>query len=214
MRKYYKQPSKVSTTPTPGLPSLLKIASSLERLEQRAETDYANVISSPMRTLIKDVRKDATQAIYDGERLRVEAQTLFTRVNELTTKKPHARKRIQKGGQLTAKHAQEMIRVKDKKVAKEAAEREAKMLKKIVNKEKKELHTAGVTARRCEKLRRKVLEEGNIIEWDQGSAMFWDPIPDPEAEWLYTTAQPITLPSSPPIRNLDSWLYKDVVLLD
>jgi hypothetical protein len=38
------------------------------------------------------------------------------------------------------------------------------MLKKIVNKEKKELYIASVTVHRCEKLRRKVLKEGNIIK--------------------------------------------------
>jgi hypothetical protein len=65
-----------------------------------------------------------------------------------------------------------MIRVKDEKAAKEAANKEAKMLVKIVNKEKKDLHTAGVTACRCKKLRRKVIKEGNIIEGDRGSAMF------------------------------------------
>ena len=44
--------------------------------------------------------------------------------------------------------------------------------------------------------------------------MFWDPIPDPEAKWLYTTAQPITLPSSLPNIAQNSWLNDDIVLLD
>ena len=51
-----------------------------------------------------------------------------------------------------------MIRVKDKKVAKETAKRETKMLAKIVAKEKRDLHIASVTTRRCEKLREEGLK--------------------------------------------------------
>jgi hypothetical protein len=40
------------------------------------------------------------------------------------------------------------------------------MLAKIVIKEKRDLHIASVTTRKCEKLRRRVLKEGNIIKWD------------------------------------------------
>jgi hypothetical protein len=38
------------------------------------------------------------------------------------------------------------------------------MLAKIVAKERRDLHTASVTACRCKKLRRRVLEEGDIIK--------------------------------------------------
>jgi hypothetical protein len=104
MRKYYRKP-QTQVTEDSGLPSLTKITSDLAYVEYRADNDYADVMSSPMRNLIRDIRRNATTAIYDGERARVEAINLFSRVNELTTKKPHSKKRVQQGGQLTAKIA-------------------------------------------------------------------------------------------------------------
>jgi hypothetical protein len=95
--------------------------------------------------------------------------------------------------------AQQMLKDKDEKEAREKLGAEAKMLDKIIRKQAKDLKRAGITARRCEKLRKQVLQDG-VEEWNQGAAMLYKPIPNPEAQWLYATAQPITPPSSPPIR--------------
>ena len=51
--------------------------------------------------------------------------------------------------------------------------------------------------------------------------MFLEVIPDPEKQWLLDTAQPLRLPSSPPVPSLPSvprgnydWLGEDFVSLD
>jgi len=63
-------------------------------------------------------------------------------------------------------------------------------------------------------LRKEVLENGDILPDDRGIAHFMDVIIDPEAVWLFETAQPMTLPSSPPIITQDSWLDNDIVPLN
>jgi hypothetical protein len=47
-----------------------------------------------MHNLIRDIYRNATITIYDGERAKVKAINLFNRVNELTTKKPYSKKRV------------------------------------------------------------------------------------------------------------------------
>ena len=145
---------------------------------------------------------------------RVHADNLTRRVEEMTTRKPHNRKRVQNGGRLTAEDAQAMIEKKDKEKAKKEASAQERMISIIRKKEEKALHRIGITARRCERLRKEVLEDGDILPNDRGIAAFLEVIIDPEAQAILATAQPITLPSSPPIRPLDSWLNDNIVPLD
>jgi hypothetical protein len=180
-------------------------------------------LSSPSRHLFSRTREVTSKALHQGELYRVQADSLTRQVHQFTTKKPHNRKRIQKGGALTAEMAQEMIRKKDEEEAKKKKEAEAKMLEKIVRREAKALHDAGIIARRCEGLRRRVIIE--IGPEDCGAVAFLEVIPDPEAEAKLAAAQPMRLPSSPPPTILSSppiivtigrqsWLDDDVVPLD
>jgi len=171
-------------------------------------------LSSPIRYLLNTTRIDVSQALHQGEVARVYADNLTRRVEEMTTRKPHNRKRVQNGGRLTAEEAQAMIEKKDKEKAEKEASAQERMINTIRKREEKALHRTGVTARRCERLRKEVLEDGDILPDDRGIAAFLEVIIDPEEQAILAAAQPMTLPSSPPIRLLDSWLNDNIVPLD
>jgi hypothetical protein len=214
MRKYYKQSKEIEPlTDDVGivLPSLTRIDQALDLVAQKAEL---GLLSSPTRHLFNKTRAETSQALHQGEVARVYADNLTRRVEEITTRKPHNRKRIQNGGRLTAEEAQAMIEKKDREKVQKEAEAQEKMIETIRKREEKAFHRTGVTARRCERLRREVLENGDILLGDRGIAAFLDVIIDPEAEAILDAAQPMTLPSSPPIIAQDSWLNDDVVPLD
>jgi hypothetical protein len=109
-------------------------------------------------------------------------------VEEMTTRKPHNRKRIQNGGRLTAEEAQAIIKKKDREKAQKEAKAQEKMIKIIRKREEKAFHRTSVIARRCERLRREVLEHGDILPGDYGIAAFLDVIINPEAEAILATA--------------------------
>jgi hypothetical protein len=214
MRKYYKQPKEIEA-PTDDLgvvlPSLTRIDQALDLIAQKAEL---GPLSSPTRHLLNKTRADASQALHQGEVARVHADNLTRRVQEITTRKPHNRKRIQNGGRLTVEEAQAIMNKKDREKAKKEANAEKKMLETIRKRQEKALHRAGVTARRCERLRREVIQDGDILLEDRGIAAFLEVIIDPEAEVILASAQPMTLPSSPPIKPQDAWLNDDVLPLE
>jgi len=109
-------------------------------------------------------------------------------VEEIITRKPHNRKRIQNGGRLTAEEAQAIIEKKDREKARKEAEAQEKIIETIRKREEKAFHRTGVTARRCERLRREVLENGDIFPGDRGIAAFLDVIIDSEAEAILAAA--------------------------
>jgi hypothetical protein len=54
------------------------------------------------------------------------------------------------------------------------------MLDNIKKREQAALYRAGVTARRCKKLRKEVILDGDIPLSDLGYSMFLEAIPDPK----------------------------------
>ena len=104
MRKYYRQPKEITCTDDVGvaLPSLTRIDQSLAIVAKKAEL---GPLSSPTRHLLNQARADASQALHQGEVARVHADNLTRRVEEMTTRKPHNRKRVQNSKRLTAKDA-------------------------------------------------------------------------------------------------------------
>jgi hypothetical protein len=111
---------------------------------------------------------------------RVHADNLTRRVEEMTTRKLYNRKRVQNSGRLTAEEAQAMIKKKDKEKAKKEASAQERMINTIRKREEKALHRIGVTARRCERLRKEVLEDSDILLDDRGIRAFLEVIIDPE----------------------------------
>ena len=121
MRKYYKQSTEIKA-PTDDLgnqlPSITKIDESLKHIIFKASL---GPLSSPTRHLLKTTARNASQALHQGEVFRVHADNLTKRFQEVTTRKPHTRKRIQSGERLRVEDAREAIEKRDK----ERAEKEA-----------------------------------------------------------------------------------------
>jgi hypothetical protein len=71
-----------------------------------------------------------------------------------------------------------------------------------------------VIARRCERLRKLILEE--LEPRDYGAAAFLEVIRDPEKDAIEAAIKPITLiiRSSPLVLAKDNWLNDNMVLLD
>jgi hypothetical protein len=107
-------------------------------------------------------------------------QVLGEKIRLQMTRKPYNRKRVQKGGELTAEVAHHMIAEKEAKEKEAAIRKETTMLKRIANRERIELHRLGVECRRAERIRRRYVRE--LEEGDRGSAHLFYPIRDPETE--------------------------------
>ena len=200
------------------MPSITKIDESFKHIVYKAGL---GPLSSPTRSLLTKTAIHASQALHQGEVFRVHADNLSQRFREITTRKPHNRKRVQSGGRLRVEDAREAIEKRDKERAEKEAQAEQKMLDTIKKRERAALYRAGVTARRYEKLRRQVILDGDIPLGDLGCSIFLEVIPDPEKQWLLDTAQPLRLPSSPPVPSLlsvprgnNNWLGEDFVSLN
>jgi hypothetical protein len=98
------------------------------------------------------------------------------------TRKPHNRKRVQSSGKLRVEDAREAIEKRDKERAEKEAQAKQKMLDTIKKRERAALYRAGVIARRCEKLKRQVILDGDIPLGDLGYGMFLEVIPDLEKQ--------------------------------
>ena len=202
MRKYYKQRPQIKA-PTDNLGiqllSITKIDESLKYVIFKAGLGPLN---SPTRHLLTTTASNASQALYQGEIFKVHADNLTKRFQEVMTRKPYTRKRIQSSGRLRVEDAQEAIEKKDKERVKKEAQAEQKMLETIKRRERAALYRAGVIARRCEKCRKDVILNGDIPLSDLGYGMFLEAIPDPEKQWLLDNLQSIRLPSSLPLPSL------------
>jgi hypothetical protein len=146
MRKYYKPITTIKPLVddcSVELPSISRIDQSLQHIAFKADL---GPLSSPTRHLLKTTFTNANRALYQGEVLRVHADNLTQRVQEMTTKKPHNRKRVQLRGRLTVADARAQIEKKDKEKAEKEAKAEKKMLDSIVRRQQNQLHRAGITA--------------------------------------------------------------------
>jgi superfamily II DNA or RNA helicase len=81
---------------------------------------------------------------------------------------------------LTKRYAQELIETKERREAEKERNKEARMLQQMVRKEAKELKSQGIIARRCERSRKKALQE--VIQGDIGAGHLYIEVPDPEKE--------------------------------
>jgi hypothetical protein len=106
MRKYYKQSVEIKALIDDlgnQLLSITKIDESLKRIVFKA--GLGGPLSSPTRSLLKTTASNAFQALYQGEIFRVHANNLTKRFQEIMTRKPHTRKRVQSGGRLRVEDA-------------------------------------------------------------------------------------------------------------
>ena len=80
-----------------------------------------------------------------------------------------------------------MIKKKDKEKAQKEAKALEKMIKIIRKREEKAFHQTSVITRRCERLRREVLEYRDILLGNCSITAFLDVIINPEVEVILAT---------------------------
>ncbi|RFU32494.1 hypothetical protein B7463_g3828, partial [Scytalidium lignicola] len=159
MKKYSKEPT--SKPPEPELPNsgtpktIRQVQYQLDELKDKV----MDVLSSPSQHKFESFVRGACTILDQGDYVKFELSTTYKRLQEIIIKKPTNRKRIQKGGELTAEWAQSVIKEREYKAAEKEANKEARMLRIIANKEKKEQKAAWVAWRAKERTRKKAIKE-------------------------------------------------------
>ncbi|RFU30219.1 hypothetical protein B7463_g6116, partial [Scytalidium lignicola] len=150
-------PKKVELElPTPGTPQTIRqVQYQLDELRPK----IMEVLSSPSQHKFESFQRGTQIVLDEGEYTIFHRDTIYQRLQEVVTKKPTNRKRIQKGGELTADWARSVIIERERKAIEKAANKEARMLRQIVNKKKKEQKAAWVAWRAKERLRKKAIKE-------------------------------------------------------
>jgi hypothetical protein len=178
MSKYMKE-----STPEPALPALLP--SETPRTTQEFRVKWStlqpklhNQLSSPTQRQFDSIERGLQSLLDLSDITRAERDLLYTRISDVVRKKPTSRRRVQKGGELTAEYAQQLIKERDQKEKDKWAKKLAKAQKQAKSKEKKELHQLGVLHRRLERQRVKSLKQ--VLTNDVGAFHLTVPIPDPE----------------------------------
>ena len=137
-------------------------------------------LSSPTQRKFDSVQCGLYRILDDSDITQIEKDMLYSRMSEVVKKKPTSRRRVQKGGELTAEHAQELIKAKDLLERTKYTKRLERARRIEANKRTRERHQAGVQARRIERLRKAELRKA--LEGDIGLAHLTIPIPDPETQ--------------------------------
>ncbi|KIN00070.1 hypothetical protein OIDMADRAFT_30434 [Oidiodendron maius Zn] len=138
---------------------------------QNLEPKLQNQFSSPTQRQFDSIGRGLQCLLDLSDITRAERDLLYSRIAEVVRKKPTSRHRVQKGGELAAEYAQELIRAKDQKDKEKWAKKVARVRKRAESKRKKELYESGV-------LRKKSLKLVDIS--DIGASNLTVPIPDPE----------------------------------
>jgi hypothetical protein len=137
-------------------------------------------LSSPSQHRFNSINRGLQNLLDTNDITKVECEMLYTRVAEISRKKPINRRRIKKGGELTAQYANELIRVKEQERAQKWAKKESRARRISKNKQLKELNRKGVYFRKLERVR--IRSQRLVVEGDIGAAALFIPIPDPETE--------------------------------
>ncbi|RFU29544.1 hypothetical protein B7463_g6796, partial [Scytalidium lignicola] len=158
MAKYAKKDAKKlkePELPKPGTPQTIRqVQYQLDQLGPKV----MELLSSPSQRKFDSFQRGVQRALDEGHLATVERDLAYQRIEQVIAKKPSNRKRVQKG-ELTAEYAQSIIREKECKTAKKAANKEARMLRQTANKEKKEQKAAWVAWRVSERLRKTAIKE-------------------------------------------------------
>jgi hypothetical protein len=140
-------------------------------------TKATPLLSSPSQREALSMRKGVDQLLAQGDVDSMHVKVLGEKIRLHMTKKPYNRRRVQKGGELTAELAHQLIEEKAVKEKEKAEKKETTMLKRIARKESIQLHRLGVSRRRAERGRKLKLAE--LVEGDRGASHLFIPIEDP-----------------------------------
>jgi hypothetical protein len=179
MAKYMKEPASKETT-LPTLPATPRTTKEFRTKWSELQPKIIDQLSSPTQRKFDSIQRGLHRILDDSDMTQIEKDMVYSRLSEVVRKKPTSRRRVQKGGELTAEHAQELIQAKDVLERAKWAKRVERAKRIKANKERRERHQAGVHARRIERLRKAELRKA--LEDDIGLAHLTIPIPDPETE--------------------------------
>ena len=138
------------------------------------------LLSSPSRKRYENWHTGTEEVLASGQLQELDLQLLQKRVEEQKNKGSRSRARLQVGGELCAGRAHELRGEKAELLAQKTRAKESRVARQAANKARRQLHGAGVKARKQERLRKKrvkaLLRAGNLIPPEDQ-----DPILDPEA---------------------------------
>ena len=178
----YSQPT---IQPTPSLPirPITPIPSTFQGVEeglQRWKDRVPEAFSSPSRASYRNWITGAEELMATGQLQELDLRVVRRQVEESKKRASRSRARLQYGGELVAAEAHELRAQKAELLAQKLAAKEARKQRQARNRAWKQLHRAGIEARREERLRKKAVaqfrKEGLSIPPE-----FEDPIRDPEA---------------------------------
>jgi hypothetical protein len=158
MAKYIKKERKEKPPdlPKPGTPETIRqVQYQLGELGPKV----IDLLSSPSQRKFDSFQRGVQRILDEGHLATVERDLAYQRIEQFISRKPSNKKRLQRGGELTTEYAQNLKQEKERKAAEKEAKKEARMLRQIVNKEKKEHKAAWVAWRKKESLRKKAIKQ-------------------------------------------------------
>jgi hypothetical protein len=208
MAKYMKEPaSKEPTLPT--LPATPRTTKEFRAKWSELQPKIVDQLSSPTQRRFDSVQRGLHRILDDSDMTQIEKDMLYSRISEVVRKKPTSRRRVQKGGELTAEHAQELIQAKETLERGKWAKRVERAKRIEANKRRRERHQAGVQARRIERLRKAELRKA--LEDDIGLAHLTIPIPDPETQEDIQEDTQETIPEGFEAGDPKNWIQEEQV---
>ena len=174
LRKYSK--------PAPTLPEAIPTSfqESKEQL-QHWKAKLPILLSSPSRQRYTNWVTGTEAVLAHGQLQELDLSILRRQVEKHKNRGRNSRSRLQIGGALTVDEARALQTEKAERAAEKEAAKEARIARQATNQARKQLHRAGIEARKQERLRKKrvkaLQKAGNPIPLEDQ-----DPIPDPEAE--------------------------------
>ncbi|RFU31616.1 hypothetical protein B7463_g4740, partial [Scytalidium lignicola] len=140
----------------PGTPTTIRqVQYQLRELKPK----IIDLLSSPSQRKFDSFARGSELILDENELTKLKRDMAYRRIQDLITRKPSNRKRLQQGGELTGEAVQAKIEEKERKEAQKAANKEAIMLRQIANKERREQKAAWVAWRKKESLRKKAIKQ-------------------------------------------------------
>lgn len=185
VQKVLQNMTKYEKLTLPEEPVLPPVPPETPRTTYQFRSEWASIqsklytqLSSPTQRKFESIERGLQSLLDISDIIQTERDTLYTRIADIKRRKPTSRRRVQKGGELTAQQAQQMIEAKDKERREKYTKQLARARRIAANKAKRELYTAGVKHRRLERARQRCED---ILDYhDIGAAHIYTPIPDPE----------------------------------
>jgi hypothetical protein len=176
IKKYSKPEPGYPQTPAPTPQSFRDSEVQLQTWKSRIPI----LLSSPSRRQYQDFCAGTEEVLINGQIQELEHSILQKQILEQRNQKSKSRRSLQTGGVLTATAARQLQNQKLQKQVAIQEKRVARAVKAVAVLARKQLHKAGVDARKQERARRKTVA-GLLKAKQLVPVELQEPIPDPEA---------------------------------